>query len=167
VASAPGTEVVYVDGGSGTGSGEDEDDDDERGRRTTDAPNNQQECSRADERSNETNGHVNHPGAAKVAQNLSVARDEKASHQIRTRKRRIKVSVPREEKQRVTLSMGIDPVEAQARHVYSSTRPPGVEPGASSSGRAASRRNRRTRRQAGRSTAAAIDAELQALGLFK
>jgi len=59
------------------------------------------------------------PGAAKVAQNLSVAETKKLLHQIKNSKSvEIKVSVPTGEHQRVTLSMGIDPVEAQARHVF-------------------------------------------------
>jgi len=59
------------------------------------------------------------PTALRVSQTLSIEETKKLLHQIRNSKSvEIKVSVPREEKQRVTLSMGIDPVEAQARHVY-------------------------------------------------
>jgi len=59
------------------------------------------------------------PTALRASQTLSGAETKKLLHQIRNSKSvEIKVSVPKEDKQRATLSMGIDPVEAQPRHVY-------------------------------------------------
>jgi hypothetical protein len=50
---------------------------------------------------------------------LSPQDTKKLLHLVRNSKSiEIKVSVPRAEHQRTTLSMGIDPVEAQPRHVY-------------------------------------------------
>jgi hypothetical protein len=57
--------------------------------------------------------------AGAVVRSLSPQDTKKLLHLVRNSKSiEIKVSVPRAEHQRTTLSMGIDPVEAQPRHVY-------------------------------------------------
>jgi hypothetical protein len=58
-------------------------------------------------------------GAGTVVRGLSPQETKKLLHVIRNSKSiEIKVSVPMKEHQRIALSMGIDPVEAQPRHVY-------------------------------------------------
>jgi hypothetical protein len=59
------------------------------------------------------------PKGAKVVQSMAPQELKKLLHQIRHAKSvEIKVSVPMAAHQRTVLGMGIDPVEAQPRHVY-------------------------------------------------
>jgi hypothetical protein len=59
------------------------------------------------------------PKGAKVVQSMAPQELKKLLHLIRNAKSiEIKVSVPMAAHQRTTLGMGIDPVEAQVRHVY-------------------------------------------------
>jgi len=58
-------------------------------------------------------------GAQPVVRSLSAEETKKLLHLVRNSKSiEIKVSVPLTERQRTALSIGLDPVEAQPRHVY-------------------------------------------------